>query len=106
MGLFDTLKNAIPQADELLDKLGLDDKIGDVLEGLVGRLENLKEENRLDDIAQNALTSFKPALEKFRESDELDKLMDKAKDFIAKLADADLPGDLEKLVAKVKTFLK
>ena len=106
MGLFDTIKNLVPQADELADQLGLDNKIADTLEGLVGRLEGLKDDNRLDDIAQNALSAFKPALEKFRDNDNLERLLDKARDFIDDLSRSDLPGDLEKVLAKVKTFLK
>lgn len=103
MGLFDNLKD---QAMQLADQLGLDDKVADALENLVGRLEDFNKEGKLDDIAQNALVAFKPALEKFKANDELEALLDKARDFVEKLSKADLPGNLEEIVAKVKGYLK
>ncbi len=103
MGLFDNLKD---QALQLADQLGLDDKLADALEGLVDKLEGFGSEGRLDDIAQNALASFKPALEKFKANDELEALLEKAKDFVEMLSAADLPGNLEDVVAKVKSYLK
>ena len=104
MGLFDSLKNVA--VGEIADKLGLDDKVADVLENLVAKLDDLKKDGKLDDIAQNALTAFKPALAKFKESDELDALLDKARPFLDKLSKADLPGDLENLIAKAAALLK
>lgn len=104
MGLFDNLKNL--NVGELADKLGLDDKVADVLETLVDKLEDLNKSGRLDEIATSALTAFKPALAKFKKSDELEELLDKAKPFLEKLSKADLPGDLENLIAKASAFLK
>lgn len=104
MGLLDHLKNL--NVGELADKLGLDDKVADVLENLVDQLESLNKDGKLDDIAQNALTAFKPALAKFQKSNELDALLDKAKPFLDKLSKADLPGDLENLIAKATSLLK
>ncbi len=104
MGLLDNLKNL--NVGELADKLGLDDKIADLLESLVEKLEDLNKDGKLDDIAQNALTAFQPALAKFRKSEELDALLDKAKPFLDKLSQTDLPGDLENLVAKAAKLLK
>ncbi len=103
MGLLDNLKD---QAVQLAGQLGLDEKLTETLETLVSKLEAYGKEGKLDDIAQNALTAFKPALEKFRASDELEALLDKAKDFIDKLSKADLPDELEKIVTKVKSYLK
>ena len=103
MGLFDNLKD---QAMQLADQLGLDDKVADALENLVEKLEGFRTEGKLDDIAQNALSAFKPALEKFKANDELEALLSKAKDFVDDLAKADLPGNLEEIVAKVKEYLK
>lgn len=104
MGLLDQLKNL--NAADLADQLGLDDQIAGVLETLVEKLEDLKSSGILDDIAQNALTAFQPALAKFKKSNELDALLDKAKPFLDKLSKADLPGDLEKLIAKAAKLLK
>jgi len=104
MGLLDHLKNL--NVGELADKLGLDDKVADVLENLVDQLESLSKDGKLDDIAQNALTAFKPALAKFQKSNELDALLDKAKPFLDKLSKANLPGDLENLIAKAASLLK
>lgn len=104
MGLLDHLKNL--NVGELADKLGLDAKVADVLENLVDQLEALNKDGKLDDIAQNALTAFKPALAKFQKSNELDALLDKAKPFLDKLSKADLPGDLETLIAKAASLLK
>lgn len=103
MGLFDNLK---AQAMQLADQLGLDDKLADGLENLVDKLEGFQSQGKLDDIAQNALASFKPALEKFKATDELEALLEKAKDFVEKLSTADLPGNLEEIVTKVKGYLK
>lgn len=104
MGLLDNLKNL--NVGELADKLGLDDKVADVLESLVDQLEDLNKSGRLDDIAQSALTAFKPALKKFKDSDELDALLDKARPFLDKLSKADLPGELESLIARAAKLLK
>ena len=104
MGLLDNLKKI--NVGELADKLGLDDKVADVLETLVDKLEELNKNGKLDDIAQNALTAFQPALAKFKKSNELDALLDKAKPFLEKLSKADLPGDLESIVAKAAKLLK
>lgn len=104
MGLLDQLKNL--NVGELADKLGLDDKVADMLENLVDQLEALNKDGKLDDIAQNALTAFKPALAKFQKSNELDALLDKATPFLDKLSKADLPGDLENLIAKAASLLK
>lgn len=83
MGIMDALQKLAPKAGQLADKLGL------------------------DDIAQNALKAFKPTLEKFKVDEaSLDVLIDKAKDFVEKLSKADLPGDLEKVVAKVSALIK
>ena len=107
MGIMDTLKKFAPKAGQLADKLGLDDKAADVLGDLVEKLETLGKEDKLDDIAQNALKAFKPTLEKFKVDEaSLDVLIDKAKDFVEKLSKADLPGDLEKVVAKVSALIK
>lgn len=103
MGLFDNLK---AQAMQLADQLGLDDKLADGLENLVDKLEGFQNQGKLDDIAQNALASFKPALEKFKANDELEALLEKARDFVEKLSTADLPDNLEEIVAKVKGYLK
>lgn len=106
-GIMDTLQKLAPKAGQLADKLGLDDKAADVLGDLVEKLETLGKEDKLDDIAQNALKAFKPTLEKFRVDEaSLDVLIDKAKDFVEKLSKADLPGDLEKVVAKVSALIK
>jgi len=104
MGLLDNLKNI--DVAGLADKLGMDDKVADVLENLVDKLEALAKDGKLDDIAQNALTAFKPALAKFRKSDELDALLDKAKPFLEKLSKADLPGELESIIAKASALIK
>lgn len=104
MGLLDNLKNI--DVSGLADKLGMDDKIADLLENLVDKLEELGKDGRLDDLAQNALTAFKPALGKFRKSDELDALLDKARPFLEKLSRSDLPGDLENMIAKAAALIK
>ncbi len=104
MGLLDNLKNI--NVGELAGKLGLDDKVADMLETLVDQLEELNKTGKLDDIAQNALTAFQPALAKFKKSNELDALLDKAKPFLEKLSKADLPGDLENIVAKAAKLIK
>lgn len=103
MGLLDHLKKI--DIGELAGTLGLDDKVADVLETLVEKLEDLNDSGKLDDIARNALTTFKPALEKFKKSDELDALLEKAKPFLEKLSEADLPGDLENIAAKAAKLL-
>ena len=107
MGILDTLKSLAPHAGKLADKLGLDNKAADVLGDLVEKLETLGKEDKLDSIAQNALKAFKPTLEKFQVDEAtLDTLLDKARDFVEKLSKADLPGDLEKVVAKVSALIR
>ena len=103
MGLLDNLKNI--NVGDIAEKLGMDDKVADLLENLVDKLEELAKEGKLDDIANAALTAFKPALVKFNKNDELKELLDKAKPFLEKLSKADLPGDLEKIVAKASALL-
>ena len=104
MAFFDNLKE---KAAGLADALGLDNQAADVLGDLVEKLEELKKEDRLDDIAQSALTAFKPALKKFKmDQVDLEGLLKQAKPFVEKLSKADLPGDLEKVLAKVHLLLK
>lgn len=106
MGLFDKLKELAPQVAERLDDLNLDDKIADAMEGLVNKLEALKEQSQLDDKAAEALASFKPKLESFKDAseDKLEDLLAGAKELVAKLSNADLPDEIEGLIAKVKAF--
>ena len=104
MGLLDNLKKL--NVADLADKLGLDDQVAGVLETLVEKLEDLNRSGKLDDIARNALTAFQPALAKFKKNNELDALLDKAKPFLDKLSKADLPGDLESLIARAAKLLK
>ena len=104
MGLLDNLKKL--NVADLADKLGLDDQVAGVLETLVEKLEDLNRSGKLDDIARNALTAFQPTLAKFKKNNALDALLDKAKPFLEKLSKADLPGDLESLIAKAAKLLK
>lgn len=103
MGLMDQLKNLSHSG--LTEKLGLDSKVGEALEGLAAQLEELAKEGKLDDIAKNALASFRPGLEKFQSSKDLGGLLEKGKAFIEGLSKAELPDELRGVIDKIKGML-